>query len=298
MPGNFTAIDLSLLTAPAVVEALDFEVILAEMLADLKLRAPEFSALVESDPAYKILQVAAYREVIVRQRVNEAAKAVMLAYAGGADLEHLAAFFGVTRLVIDPGNPEALPPVPPAYETDADLRRRTQLALEGYSTAGPSGAYIFHALSADGAVLDASATSPDPGQVLVAVLARAGDGAAGSELLAKVNAALNADSVRPLCDTVTVQSAEIVEYAIEAELFFNSGPDQAAVLATAQAAAQAYAEAQHRIGLPVTLSGIYAALHQPGVARVDLVSPAANIAISETQASYCTGITLENGGIL
>lgn len=298
MAGNFTAIDLSLLPAPAVVEVIDFEVILAEMLADLQLRAPEFSALVESDPAYKILQVAAYREVIVRQRANEAARAVMLAYALGSDLEHLAAFFGVVRLVIDPGNPDALPPVPPTYETDADLRRRTQLALEGYSTAGPSGAYIFHSLSADGAVLDASATSPDPGQVLVAVLARTGDGTAGSELLAKVSAALNDDSVRPLCDTVTVQSAEIVEYAIEAELFFNSGPDQAAVLATAQAAAQAYAEAQHRIGLPVTLSGIYAALHQPGVARVDLTSPSANIAISETQASYCTGIVLENGGIL
>lgn len=298
MAGNFTAIDLSLLPAPAVVEVIDFETILAEMLADLQLRAPEFSALVESDPAYKILQVAAYREVIVRQRANEAARAVMLAYALGSDLEHLAAFFGVVRLVTDPGNPDALPPVPPTYETDADLRRRTQLALEGYSTAGPSGAYIFHSLSADGAVLDASATSPDPGQVLVAVLARAGDGTAGSELLAKVNAALNDDSVRPLCDAVTVQSAEIVEYTIEAELFFNSGPDQAAVLATAQAAAEAYAEAQHRIGLPVTLSGIYAALHQPGVARVDLASPSANIAISETQASYCAGITLENGGIL
>jgi phage-related baseplate assembly protein len=41
----------------------------------------------ESEPIVKLLQENAYREVILRQRINDAAKAVMLAYSTGADLD-------------------------------------------------------------------------------------------------------------------------------------------------------------------------------------------------------------------
>lgn len=297
MAGGFTAVDLSQLPAPDVVEALDFETILADMVADLQARDPAFTAMVESDPAYKILEVAAYRELLIRQRVNEAARAVMLAYAAGADLENLGALFGVPRLVTDPGDPEAIPPVPPTYETDTDYRRRIQLSLEGFSTAGPEGAYIFQALSADGQVLDASAISPSPGDVVVTVLSRTGDGTADQALLDIVNAALSAEDVRPLTDNVTVQSAAIVNYTVEATLYFYSGPGSEQALANAQAAIEAYTEKQHRLGLDVTLSGVYAALHQSGVQGVDLVSPAANIVVDRQQAAFCTGITLTDGGL-
>jgi len=78
---SFSAIDLSALPAPDIIETLDFEVILAAMLTDLQARDASFSALVESDPAYKILEVAAYRELLLQARINSAAKAVMLPYA-------------------------------------------------------------------------------------------------------------------------------------------------------------------------------------------------------------------------
>jgi phage-related baseplate assembly protein len=214
----FTAIDLSQLQAPAVVEPLDFETIFAAMLADLQARDATFSALVESDPAYKILEVCAYRELLIRQRVNDASRAVMLAYATGTDLDQIGAIFGVARLVITPADPDAIPPVAAVMESDADFRRRIQLSLEGFSTAGPEGAYVFHALAADGDVLDVSATSPDPGEVLISVLSRTGDGAADSGLIAAVETALNAENVRPLTDLVTVQSATIVDFEIEATL--------------------------------------------------------------------------------
>jgi phage-related baseplate assembly protein len=294
-----SAIDLSLLPVPDVVETLDFEAILAAMKADLAARAPDLAAVLalESEPVVKLLQVCAYREVLLRARVNDAAQAVTLARAVGADLDNLAALFGVVRLVISPGNPSAIPPVLPRLESDADLRRRAQLALEGFSTAGPEGAYVFHALSAAADVLDASAVSPSPGDVLVTVLSRTGSGAAPAPLLATVAAALNAGDVRPLCDNVVVQSASIVSYAITATLYFYPGPDSAVVLAAAQAAATAYAAAQHRIGRDVTLSGLFAALHQPGVQRVEMAAPAASLTIGSAQASWCTGITLTNGGV-
>ena len=56
MPGTFTAVDLSRLPFPAVVEPLDFEVIYAAMKAQFALLLPEYTAWLESDPAQKLLQ--------------------------------------------------------------------------------------------------------------------------------------------------------------------------------------------------------------------------------------------------
>jgi phage-related baseplate assembly protein len=137
MAAGFTSVDLSRLPAPNVVEVIDFEVIRDDMLADLCERAPSFDALVPSDPAYKLLEVAAYREMLIRQRVNDAAKAVMLAYAQRGDLDQLGALLGVERLILDPGNPDA--GIPPTMESDEDFRRRIQLSPEGFSVAGRRG---------------------------------------------------------------------------------------------------------------------------------------------------------------
>lgn len=294
---SFTAIDLSRVPAPNVVEALDYEQILGELLAEFAERYPAMDQFLESDPAIKLLEVFAYRELLLRQRINEAAKAVMLPYALGADLENLGALFGVERLVTAPGDPAAFPPVPPQYESDSELRYRIQLSLEGLSTAGPEGAYVFHALSASGEVLDASAISPTPGVVLVTVLSRAGAGVPSAELLATVNSALTDESVRPLTDYVQVQAAAITDYAINARLYFYAGPDREVVMANARAAVTAYTAAQHRLGRDVTISGLHAALHQPGVQRVELQSPAANIVVSRQGATFCTAIELIDGGL-
>lgn len=293
-----TAIDLSQVPAPDVVETIEFEAILKQRKDLLRMLAPILNDVLdlESEPVVKLLEESAYREMVLRARVNDACRAVMLAYATGGDLDNLAAFFGVERLTIDAGDPDAVPPVAPTLESDADLRRRVTLAPEGYSTAGPRRAYIAHTLGADGDVLDAAAQSPTPGDVLVSVLSRTGDGAASPELVAAVQAALDDDDVRPLCTAVTVQSAAIVNYTVDATLVFYSGPDTSVVLADAEAAVTAYVAAQHRIGRDVTLSGIYAALHQPGVQRVTLTSPATDIVIANTEASWCTGITLIDGG--
>ena len=163
-------IDLSRLPAPNIIEPLDFETLLAERKARLIALYPEEERdaitellALESEPLVKLLEENAYRELVLRQRINEAARAVMLAYAKDADLEHLGALFEVGRLVTDPGKPDAIPPVPPSYEKNSELRRRIQLSLDGLSTAGPAQAYVFHALSANGNVKDASVSSPAPG---------------------------------------------------------------------------------------------------------------------------------------
>lgn len=291
---GFDAINLSLLAPPAVVEELDFETILTAMKADLIARAPELGPVMalESEPAVKLLEVCAYRELLIRARVNDAARAVMLATATGADLDQLAALFGVSRLTIIPADPAASPPVAAVLETDTAFRARTQLALEGFSTAGPTGAYTFHAFSADPQVKDVAVDSPTPGTVRVTVLSHETNGTPTAPVLAAVAARLSADEVRPLCDTVSVQAATIIPYTVDATLEFLDGPDPAVVLAEAIATVTTYVDQSHALGRDVTLSGLYAALHRPGVARVILTAPAAEIAIAPTEAAFCTAITV------
>ncbi|ACQ68751.1 hypothetical protein BJP41_09270 [Candidatus Williamhamiltonella defendens] len=290
------AIHLAILPDPDVVQPLDYDSILSEMLADLRHRAPELTALVASDPAYKILEVAAYRELLLRQRVNDAGRSVMLAYAKGKDLDHLAALFGVSRLVIDPGNPDAIPAFPATYEDDERLRQRIPLSLEGYSTAGPIGAYVYHTLAASGDVKDVSVTSPSPGEVRVTVLSMDEKGVPDAALLQAVTERLNHEAIRPLTDHITVQAADIIEYHISAHLTFYPGPDRSVVAEQSRIKVTEYATQQHQLGFDVTLSGLYAALHQPGVQNVRMTSPAEDILVRAHQAAFATAIHVSEGG--
>lgn len=292
MAGSFSTVDLSALPAPDIIEAKSYETILDECTVELLSRYPAFSSVVESDPAYKVLEVMAYREMLIRQRINDATRGTMVAFAQKGDLEQLGANYNVTKLLITPEDPTTSPPTPAVYESDDNLRQRIPLSLEGYSTAGSEGSYIFHTRSASGLVRDAAAVSPAPGIVTVYVLSALGDGTADEQLVTLVRNALNQQHVRPITDQVFVLSASIVQYAIEAELELFDGPDPDVVLAAAQVATVAYTTSMHKMGLGISRSGLFHALHRPGVKSVVLSTPAADIEISEGQAAYCTDITI------
>lgn len=298
MPG-FTAIPLEDLPAPVVVEILDYERILSALKTDLIARDSGLESVLEleSEPLNKLLEVCAYRELILRARVNTAAQAVMIPYANGSDLDNLAALFAVERQVIDPGNPDISPPIPPTYEDDTRLRRRTQLSLEGHTTAGPIGSYVFWSISADPAVSDVDVTSPNPGEVLVTVLSTEADGTPSQTLQDTVLAALNHEDVRPLTDQVSVQSATIISYQIVAALTLFTGSDTEVVRQAAEQAVTGHVTEHHALGHDITLSGIYAALHQAGVQNVTLTSPAADIVVLSHQAAYCTSVSVTVGGL-
>jgi phage-related baseplate assembly protein len=122
----------------------------------------------------------------LRNRVNEAGKAAMLAFALDGDLDQLGANVNVARLIITPANPDALPPVLAPMEDNDAYRLRIQEAPDGLSAAGPKASYEFHARSSDGRVKDASGTSPAPASVTVTVLSMETTGIASAELLATV----------------------------------------------------------------------------------------------------------------
>lgn len=294
-----TPIDLTQLPAPTVVEVLDFEAILATRKEHLVSLLPEaerdaVTALLEleSEPATKLLEENSYQEIILRNRVNDAGKAIMLAFAVKGDLDQLGANVNVARLTITPAQPDAMPPVAAVMEDDDAYRLRIQEAPDGLSVAGPKASYEFHARSADGQVKDASAISPAPAHVTVTVLSNDASGIASAELLATVARALSAEEVRPLGDRLTVQAAQVIDYQIEATLFIGVGPEVPILLDAARANAARVSQPRRPLGHSIYRSACSAAVHVEGVRKVVLTSPAADIELDATQAARCTGITL------
>lgn len=296
-------IDLSQLPPPQIVDEPDFETLLTERKAEFvalypteEQEAVARTLMFESEPVVKILQENVYRELLLRQRINEAAQAVMVAYAISGDLDQLAANNNVERLTVTPADDTQIPPVAAEMESDSDLRQRIPAAFEGMSVAGPTGAYEFHAMSADGRVADASAISPLPAEVTISILSREGSGIADEDLLRTVSDALNDENVRPVGDRVTVQSARIMDYAVEAVLYVYPGPATEPVLAAAKVQLTSYINEQRRLGRDIRRSAIYAALHVNGVLRVELIQPAADVVLDKTQAANCTGVMVVIGG--
>jgi phage-related baseplate assembly protein len=188
-------------------------------------------------------------------------------------------------------------------EEDDALRRRTQMAFDGLNTAGSLDAYVFFALGSDGRVRDAAAYSPAPCEMVLTILSHEGDGTPGEALLGKVRDyfGLSADGlsqspqpskVRPQGDRLIVQGASIIAYQVSAELTIEPGPDAQIIIASAQAALDQYCTEQHRLGADITLSGLYQALHRPGVSDVKLLSPASSLSVDEQSAAWCSASTI------
>ena len=293
-------IDLSQLPAPTILDELDFETLLAERKTRLVALYPEDEKAdiaatleLESEPLTKFLEESAYRELLLRQQQNERAKALLLAYASGPELDHIGVTYYMTeRQLLDAGDPDATPPVDPTYENDADYLRRILLAHDAFSTAGSRQAYQYFALSADPMVRDADAVRPLPGAVQVYVLSREDDGEASLALVDTVEQALSAETVRPLNDTVRVTTATVLPFAVSASLVLREGPDGDVVAAEAQRRAREYVDERHALGAQIVLGALEARLYAPGVERVTLHSPTADIGGDTSEAPYCTAIEI------
>lgn len=296
------SIDISNLPAPAIIEQKSFEVVLAEMLNDLALRDPKLANLTPSDPAYIVLEVAAYRETLKGVEFNDRVKGLLLAFSKGPDLDHIGVtYYRTARLLLDAGDATAIPPVPATYESDEAYLERLLIAEDAYSTAGPEGAYIYHASKADVNVKHVKITSPSAVAVVVSVLSRVGDGVADAALLTAVSTELN-NGVRPLTDQVTVQSAVIISYTINSTLTLYPNFDQETVRLASQASVLAWVDKQHRLGRDITVAAVIAAHIVDGVMDVQLNNTVAtDIVVTQvvqpTEAAYCTGVTIVVGGV-
>jgi phage-related baseplate assembly protein len=291
-----SALDLSTLPAPEVLESLDFEDIYQDSLEVFReSMGDNWTAPLESDPVVKLIEVGAYNKLGNRARVNDGAKALLLAYAQGDDLVQLAANVNLKRLVVQAADNTVFPAIPEVLEEYDALRERIQLVYEGLTTAGPRNSYILHARNASGLVADATAESPSPATVVVTVLSLEGMGEASQALLDVVATHLSDDDIRPLGDRLIVQSAEILPYSITAILHMTgNGSENETILAEARKRIKAWINPRRRLAVEVPRSAVDAQLHISGVRRVELVGWQ-DITPTKAQAAYCTGFSVELG---
>jgi len=202
----------------------------------------------------------------------------------------------LARLVVQAADANSVPPTAQVLEEDDALRERVQLVYEGLTTAGPRNSYILHARNASALVADAQAESPSPAHVVVTVLHLEGNGVADQPLLDKVLAHLSDEDIRPVGDRVTVQSAEVQEYRIDAVLHMaGTGSENEAILAEATRRLAAWINPRRRLGVEIARSAIDAQLHITGVSRVDLPGWV-DIPRATHQAAYCIGYSVTQGG--
>lgn len=302
-------IDLSKLPPPDIIESLDYESLYQEILADFAvLMGDNFTAYLESDPVIKVLEAFAYREMLLRARVNDAARAVCLAWAVGDDLTNLAADFDMQRLLITPENLSTVPPTPAVYENDERFRIRRQLAPELLTSVGTYGEYLARVLESSALIYDARIVGPKlqyidgipttfnevpVGYVYGYVLSNENNTHIPSaELINTIQAHIDNSEIAKFGELFLALPGEIVEYEISAELTIFPGPAGEAVQAAALADVTTLTNDLFKLGYDINRAIITAALNVPGVQNIALALPAADIVIAENQAGKCAAINI------
>jgi phage-related baseplate assembly protein len=163
-------------------------------------------------------------------------------------------------------------------EDDEAYRERQRLAPDSFSVAGPEGAYIFFAKSADVNIADVKAISPSASAVNVYVLMKNGT-LPDSAMLAKVLAEVNATNRRPLTDNVQVLAPTEVAYNIT--LTYYIATDRSAEVASIRAAIedsggavdQYVAWQNAKLGRTVSPDMLLSRLYASGAFRVVVTAP-------------------------
>ncbi|RDD34012.1 baseplate assembly protein J [Wolbachia endosymbiont of Cylisticus convexus] len=256
-----------------IVEKPNFEEIFSRMKEELVRRDETFSALVESDPAMKVLEVAAWRELLLRQRINESVKSNLLKFA---TVDNLAEFYGVER---------------EKEEEDERFRKRVKAKIAGWSTGGSKEYYKYHALSADSRVKDALVESPIPGKVQISILSTqlSTTGIVLEELLEIVRKQVTRDDIRVLTDTVTVIGCNITEIDIHSRMSISP------VISKEEIKKQFIKkfEANRRLGWNVTRSWIIANLFVEGVENVELIEPKEDVVVLGNECAVLGHVKLD-----
>lgn len=183
-------------------------------------------------------------------------------------------------------------------EEDEAFYERMRESMESFSTAGPAGAYIYHAKTASPQVADVSAISTESGVVDVRVLLKDGE-LPDTEVLEAVEAELSADKTRPLTDLVTVSAPEIVQFNIDLTFYIpKPSTNSAAIIEQdVQSAVDEYVKWQtEKMGRDINPSYLISLLMKTGIKRVEVVSPV-HAVVDDNKVASLQNSNVINGGI-
>jgi phage-related baseplate assembly protein len=275
-PSRFNVIAIDQLQPMQVLEAIDSEVIIADRMARLielwALRDPPAAAVydvdtLEFDPLKIQAETNAYSETTLRDRVNQAARAVTLANATGTDLDAIASRYpgGMPRL---------------EGESDDRYRRRITLSPNGLSPHGSAESYILWALTAVDELRDASATTVEgTGVIDVAILPDTASMIPTREQIVAVAAYIQSASRKGLTDVVNVRAPKVVPTIYDIDVWLYPGPDQSAIEEALRAGLDALIEKQRWLGYDHTHTAIQGVLSVGGVHHAVVKTPATDIVV-------------------
>ena len=249
---------------PIVIEESLFEDILADMKADLIDRFPDIAPILElkSSAAVKVMEVAAYRETLLRARINDAARSNLLAYATGTDLDHVGA--------------NSSPPVVRMYEEPDERFRLRILDAARARNVGSIYRYRLIAMSADIHVRDALAYRVGRSPIVyVAIMTDGPTGIATPSLITKVQAEFDRPENRMVNGDVVVRSAVTSVVDISARLTLTPGTPETILAVSEKSLRDAWA-IEGGLGRDLTIDWIKSRLQVAGVYRVALDLPASS----------------------
>lgn len=292
MPSDsrFSLVDLTQLGEMQVLEDLNKD----DIIKTRMLRFKEFWSLndppmgadydvesIEFDPVRILQETNTFFELLLRDRVNQAARAVTLAFAISTDLEAVASNFpgGVPRL---------------EDETDDRYRRRVQLSVNPLSPHGPAGTYIYWALTADAGLKDASefVEREGSGTVLLTVMdnsipSRTQTGTYSFRYesdprpsLARVLSIREfvIDAYRKAAtDILVVNHPKIIDTVYTINVYLYPGPDEATLMNTIVSRLETLIENQRWLGYDHARAAIDASAFLSGVHSIDIISPKEDI---------------------
>lgn len=216
----------------------------------------------EFDPIKINQEANTYFELMLRDRVNQAARAVTLAYATDGDLDTIASRY--------PGG------VPRAEgEDDEHYRRRIWLSPATLSPHGLEEAYVFWALSGDPTLKDASATTKEgTGQVNVTILPSGNDPVPTAEQLLGVRAYIHDHARKGLTDIVSVLPPRIIYTRYVIDVWVYPGPDAVQIMRNLREGLQNLINDQYWLGFDHTRMAIATVCGKvTGVQNVHILEP-------------------------
>lgn len=304
-----------------------FESIKTDVLAYLIEHAPDDADAVaetfenESEVLTKFTQ--AFTVVLqgYSRQMNAQAMQMFGMYATDESMVDLiASQLGVKRQVLDEGDSNAFPVVPPTMESNGSLLTRYYLAAYALASTGTRSGYRFHAMTLGGRpsvkvesnelnkvvvtyefeehelaglTKDAQARQVSPGVVDCYILAHEANGIPNAELLAATQTYLERDDIGQETDLVTVKAPSIRSWQCEAQLYIRPGPDEDVVKADAEKAVQDYADQQHGLGLSIEPSMLYSVLLKTtGAHRCDLLKPSDPLRCLHSEAPYLESVQI------
>jgi phage-related baseplate assembly protein len=301
-------IELDQLPAMQVLEKLDSESILtarmAQFVALWKSYDPPAGAEydvdgLEFDPIKITQEASTYFELLLRDRVNQAARAVTLAYASGSDLDAIGSRYpgGMPRL---------------SGESDDHYRMRIWLSSNTLSPHGVYESYVFWALTADKTLRDATAVAQrGTPNVTITIMADGTPVAANAArngittfpnptpTIAQIDAVrryVESNSRKALTDVVSVRAPKIVSTTYKIDVWFFPGWDVDLLMPELYTAAAELIEKQRWLGYSHTIDSIDAALKRSGVYKIKVIEPAADIEIDRHEVVQVESVSIRYAG--